>query len=64
MTKRQPIVVLVGVLMECDSRVRGRGRDSRSCATENTHMNGRKSNPKKKIVLSDAKYTAAYRAEK
>ena len=34
--KSQPVVVLVGVLMWCDSRVRGRGRETRSCATEKT----------------------------
>ena len=38
MTECQPIVVLVGILMWSDSRVRGRGREKRSCATENTYM--------------------------
>ena len=37
-TKRQTIVVLVGVLMLCDGRVRVCGRDSRSDATENTFI--------------------------
>ena len=32
MTKPQPIVVVVGVVMECDSRGRGRG------TTENTYI--------------------------
>ena len=30
-TKRQPFCVLVGVLSECDSRDRGRGREKRVC---------------------------------
>ena len=37
-TKRQTIVVLVGVLMLCDGRVRVCGRDSRSDATEKTFI--------------------------
>ena len=36
-TKRQPIVVVVGAVMWCDRRVRVRARVSRSCATENTY---------------------------
>ena len=36
--ERQPIVVVVGVVMQCDSCVRGRGRVSRSDAIENTYM--------------------------
>ena len=35
--KRQPIVVLVGVLMYCDRRVRRRDRETRSCVTHNTY---------------------------
>ena len=37
MTKRQPIVVVVGVVNQCGRRVRVRVRVSRSCATENTY---------------------------
>ena len=41
MTKPRPILVVVGVVMQCDRRVRVRVHVSRSCATENTYTSAR-----------------------
>ena len=41
-TKRQPIVVVVGVVKYCGRRVRVRVRVSRSCATQKTHTPARR----------------------